>query len=427
MVQGKTDSTGKRILDRKSEFKTGKLDLPGPLAQPPKCPECTSQRVWKDGLRKTSRGDVQRYLCRTCGYRFSQTESKNHSEPLKKPSSWSINNASTINLDRQVCELLTEDSKNLAKVEYRTEKQAAGVTKPDQATIKGMLVKHAWWMEKEGRKESAITLRNRLLATLIRRGANLLDPDSVKETIARFECQDGTKLQYVHAYNGFAKVNEIFWELPKYDQIEKIPFIPTETELDQLIAASGKKMATLLQLLKETAMRVGEALRLEWIDVDTERCIITFNQPEKRSKPRIFKVSQRLVGMLQRLPKESERIFNTRLNVKQNTFMQTRKKAARALQNPRILKIKFHTFRHWKATTEYHKTKDILHVMKLLGHRNIKNTLIYIDLETVLFSGQSDEFHVKTAETIEEACKLAEVGFDYFTTIDTVQIFRKRK
>jgi len=290
-----------------------------------------------------------------------------------------------------------------------------------------MLVKHAWWMEKEGRKESTITLRNRLLATLIRRGANLLDPDSVKETIARFECQDGTKLQYVHAYNGFAKVNGIFWELPKYDQIEKIPFIPTETELDQLIAACGKKMATLLQLLKETAMRVGEALRLEWIDVDTERCIITFNQPEKRSKPRIFKVSPRLVGMLQRLPKESERIFNTRLNVKQNTFMQTRKKAARALQNPRILKIKFHTFRHWKATTEYHKTKDILHVMKLLGHRNIKNTLIYIDLENVLFSEQNDEFHVKVAKTVEEACKLAEVGFEYFTTIDRIQIFRKRK
>lgn len=155
--------------------------------------------------------------------------------------------------------------------------------------------------------------------------------------------------------------------------------------------------------------------------------IITFNQPEKRSRPRIFKVSSKLVGMLQRLPKESEKVFKTSLTVKQNTFTQTRKKAARALQNPRILKIKFHTFRHWKATLEYHKTKDILHVMKPLGHRNIKNTLIYIDLENVLFSGQSDEFHVKTAETVEEACRLAEVGFEYFTTTDDTQIFRKRK
>jgi len=53
--------------------------------------------------------------------------------------------------------------------------------------------------------------------------------------------------------------------------------------------------------------------------------------------------------------------------------------------------------------------------------------LIYIDLENVLFSGQSDEFHVKIAETVEKACRLAEVGFEYFTTIDDTQIFRKRK
>ena len=26
---------------------------------------------------------------------------------------------------------------------------------------------------------------------------------------------------------------------------------------------------------------------------------------------------------------------------------------------------------------EYHRTKDILRIMKILGHKNIKNTLIY--------------------------------------------------
>jgi len=38
------------------------------------------------------------------------------------------------------------------------------------------------------------------------------------------------------------------------------------------------------------------------------------------------------------------------------------------------MQIHFHTFRHWKATMEYHKTKAILHVMKVLGHKNINNT-----------------------------------------------------
>ena len=82
-----------------------------------------------------------------------------------------------------------------------------------------------------------------------------------------------------------------------------------------------------------------------------------------------------------------------------------------------------HTLRHWRATMEYHKTKDILHVKQLLGHKNINNTLIY----TQLISFESDEYHVKTAKTLQEACELAEVGFEYFTTIDGVQVFRKRK
>ncbi len=37
-----------------------------------------------------------------------------------------------------------------------------------------------------------------------------------------------------------------------------------------------------------------------------------------------------------------------------------------------------------------------------LGHRNIRNTLIYIDLENALFSGEKGEFYVKVAKTVEE-------------------------
>jgi len=50
---------------------------------------------------------------------------------------------------------------------------------------------------------------------------------------------------------------------------------------------------------------------------------------------------------------------------------------AKKLENPRLRSINLKTFRHWKATCEYHKTKDILHVKQLLGHVNIMNTLVY--------------------------------------------------
>jgi len=53
-------------------------------------------------------------------------------------------------------------------------------------------------------------------------------------------------------------------------------------------------------------------------------------------------------------------------------FQKKRKELAICHGNSRLLQITFHTFRHWKATMEYYKTKDILYVMHLLGHKNIK-------------------------------------------------------
>jgi site-specific recombinase XerC len=93
------------------------------------------------------------------------------------------------------------------------------------------------------------------------------------------------------------------------------------------------------------------------------------------------------------------------------------------LKNLRLLRISFHTFSHWKATMEYHKTKDILHVMQLLGHRNIKNTLIY----TQLVDFKDDDYVARVAHSKKEACQLIEAGFDFVCDYNGNKLFRKRK
>jgi len=72
---------------------------------------------------------------------------------------------------------------------------------------------------------------------------------------------------------------------------------------------------------------------------------------------------------------------------------------------------------------EYAKTKDILHVMQMLGHKNIQNTLLY----TQLISFQSDEFYSATAKTVQDAQKLIEAGFEFVCEFNDVKIFKKRK
>jgi len=72
---------------------------------------------------------------------------------------------------------------------------------------------------------------------------------------------------------------------------------------------------------------------------------------------------------------------------------------------------------------EYHKTKDILHFMKLLGHRNIKNTLVYTQLVTF----ENDDYLCKAASTVKEATELIELGYEYVCDIEKVKLFRKPK
>ena len=36
------------------------------------CPRCQSERVWKDEIRKTQLENIRRYICRSCGFRFSE-------------------------------------------------------------------------------------------------------------------------------------------------------------------------------------------------------------------------------------------------------------------------------------------------------------------------------------------------------------------
>lgn len=195
-----------------------------------------------------------------------------------------------------------------------------------------------------------------------------------------------------------------------------------------MISGSGRKTAAFLKLLKETGMRFGEAWRLKWTDIDFKNHAVTCNNPEKGSRPRVFKVSSELIAMLERLKRKSVYVFGgAGQHAIKVTFMKQRKRLADKLQNPRLLRISFHTIRHWKATMLYHETKDILYVMKFLGHRDVKNTLIYIDLEKACFPKTNDSYHVRIAETPEEITELLEAGFEYVLQKDGLVYLRKRK
>jgi len=117
------------------------------------------------------------------------------------------------------------------------------------------------------------------------------------------------------------------------------------------------------------------------------------------------------------------RIFPTTYNSILAAFVKVRKRVAQVTENPRIKAISFRTFRHWGATMLFHNTKNLLLVQKVLGHKSIQNTIKY----THLVHFKDDQYDVATAANLDEAKELAATGFEYFTTMNDIQVFRKPK
>jgi len=282
-------------------------------------------------------------------------------------------------------------------------------------------------MKKNGKAEVTIkttTDRLKRLAKL----CDLHDPEQVKATLATLNWQNNTKHHIVKVYTYYLNFLGKTWQPPKYAREHKLPFIPTEKELDSLICSATPKTATLLQLLKETGARIGEIARLKWTDIDFERRTL-YITAEKRSNSRILPISTKLTAMLKNFPKsDNGKIFQVAQHSLRCTYEALRKRTVTKLNNPRLKKISFHTFRHWKGTTEYHKMKDIIHVKTVLGHKNIESTMVYINIESALFLTTSDEFTCKVAKNTNEATQLIENGFEYVTTTpNELMLFRKRK
>ena len=381
------------------------------------CPVCKSRKDFRDGFRYLKSGDkVQRWLCRECGHRFSE---KSPSQSLQRR----LNRTTPLQLSNQICVF---EAKNLETAENI---KTAGVTPQETAIIKGKILEYAWWLKKDGKSEATIEGRVKLLQVMTKRGANLYAPETVKEVIAKQQWSNGRKNNAVDAYCSFLKMTGGTWNPPLYQTIRKIPFIPKETEIDQLVAGCTQRMATFLQVLKETGARCGEIWTLKWDDVDFESKVVNITA-EKHSNPRVVHLSNKLLEMLDKLPKTyGDRIFsNPNMHVDHfgTALSHQRKRLAHKLQNPRLLKIHFHTFRYWKGTMLYHETKDMYYVMQRLGHKSIKNTLLYVQLQEALFQGETN-YISKVAKTEKEICSLVEAGFEYVTEFDGAKIFRKRK
>jgi len=139
-------------------------------------------------------------------------------------------------------------------------------------------------LKREGYRPSTIESNVKALKALSK-NCDLNDPTGVKDAIARRNVCDGRKEVLSTFYKLYAEWKGIDFHAPRYRRIEKLPFIPLESEIDQMIGAFGKKTATFLMLLRDTGARAGEAWNLQWKSIDSNNRTVDII-PEKGSRPR---------------------------------------------------------------------------------------------------------------------------------------------
>lgn len=369
------------------------------------CPQCGSSDLYRDGIGYRSDGKVQRWLCRSCGYRFREGHNNSRTEQATESTG-------------RLC--VIQEAKKLATTPGETEKTLVGDRNLDEKTAKGLLLQYELYLQKEGYGEDCRYIS--CVRMLLNSECDVWNPEAVKEVIGKKDWKNGTKMQTCYAVDALYKMLKITWTMPTYRQEEILPFIPERQELESLInGARSHRLTAYLQTLKETMADPGEAIRLRWIDLGENS--ITINKPVKNHNPRQVPVSSQLIAMLKTLPRDNDRIFNASYRQMRESFEKVRRKQTMNLQNPRLKSITLTTFRHFGATMLYAQTQNILLIKKLLGHKNINSTMKYVQL--VPF--KDNEFDTATAIEIEDAKKLVGAGFEFVTDINGIKLFRKPK
>ena len=279
-------------------------------------------------------------------------------------------------------------------------------------------------MKVNGKSNSSIKSMRKLLVFLDKY-SNLKDPEAVKYFIAQHQVSTGTKRNLVLAYDKYAKQYGIEWEKPRYQDAAKPIRIPTKERITKLISGAGNLLSIKLQISMETGLRPVELCNLKTKDVDIEQRII-YPTTAKYGASRQLRISHNLAERLaayisKEYLKPEGKLFKGNSDYYGKMYRLMRNRLAK--RDSTLKNIRLYDFRHYFATNLYDKTKDILLVKQQMGHKKLDTTLIY----TQLLNLNEDEWTCRTANTIDQATKLIEAGFQYVTEMDSLKLFRKRK
>jgi integrase/recombinase XerD len=211
-------------------------------------------------------------------------------------------------------------------------------------------------------------------------------PDErIKLFIYQRKSSEQRRLAYA-SINLFYKLvikKECPYQLNKIRRINRLPAVLSNPEICTILSNIKKrKHYAIIATLYSGGLRVSEVVNLKVKDLDFQNLLLTVRK-SKQNKDRITIISEKLVPLYQSLIKDlkaSNYLFTT-IQGKKYTVRTVQSILKKAVGKSDIKKAPTcHTLRHSFATHLMEKGTDVKSIKNLLGHKNIKTTMIYLHI-----------------------------------------------
>ena len=174
------------------------------------------------------------------------------------------------------------------------------------------------------------------------------------------------------------EIDSILKNLPNVKREKKLPVILSKEEIEKMVLSTKNlNHRLIIQIGYSAGLRSSEIISLKWSDVDFKRNVIHI-KGGKGKKDRIVMLSPKVKKALISLDSEMESyVFKTTRGGKY-TPRTLQKVIENASKKAEIKKnVTPHSLRHSFATHLLERGTDIRYIRDLLGHSDMRTTLIY--------------------------------------------------
>lgn len=259
------------------------------------------------------------------------------------------------------------------------------------------------WMKKNAYQESTIKKTAKILRHL-QRHCNTADPEEVKLFIASKQCSNARKQNLVEAYDKHIKSENLQWKAPFYIRYDKKRKAPREELVNFLIDHARLEMKVKLAISKDLGTRPIELTWLKIEDIDLTTGIVSLTGA-KHTIGREGKLRPKTIDLLKifittKKLNPNSLIYNGSSDNLSANYRHYRNRIADKYAMPELKQICLYDFRRFKASDVYHRTKSVLRVKEILGHKDstLRSTLKYISL----FDEDTSTWEPIVCETEEE-------------------------